>query len=280
MPRLHLLLALSLLLPACTSRSRSGRTADDDDSVSGDDDDLFQPDDDDASVDDDDTAVDDDDTAVDDDDTTVDDDDTAVDDDDTTVDDDDTTVDDDDTSVDDDDATPPPPAFGDVIINELMMDPLSVDDALGEWLELRNTTAWDINLRGWFLMDDDTDWAVISPNLDLIVPAGAHKVLGVNANALTNGGLLVHWQWQNFQLANTEDEVVLKSPSQVEIARMNYTSSFPTSPGVSTQLDGAITDGLDQQDPSNWCLASTTTAPTFGMGDRGTPGAFNPVCPL
>ena len=45
---------------------------------------------------------------------------------------------------------------GDVIINEIMQNPAAVADAAGEWFELYNPTASDIDLDGWTILDNDS----------------------------------------------------------------------------------------------------------------------------
>ncbi|UCH26910.1 MAG: lamin tail domain-containing protein, partial [Trueperaceae bacterium] len=86
-------------------------------------------------------------------------------------------------------------AAGDVVINEIMQNPSAVPDSDGEWFELVNTTGSAIDIDGWTIRDDDSDSHVINNGGPLIVPAGGFLVLGNNADAGTNGGVTVGYQY-------------------------------------------------------------------------------------
>ncbi|MCK5798252.1 MAG: lamin tail domain-containing protein, partial [Deltaproteobacteria bacterium] len=48
-------------------------------------------------------------------------------------------------------------ATGKVVISELMVDPLAIHDDKGEWIELFNTENQPIDLKGWTVLDEDSD---------------------------------------------------------------------------------------------------------------------------
>ena len=154
--------------------------------------------------------------AGDDDDTTPtgDDDTTPTDDDDATpTDDDDATPadDDDSTAGDDDDATPAPCnglVAGDVIFDTLEIDPAAVDDLLGEWFSLRNTTTGGVDLQGFILYDLGSDYHAI--NASVPIAPGATVILGINANMATNGGIPVDYEYSDITLADGGDELILE----------------------------------------------------------------------
>ena len=160
-----------------------------------------------------------------------------------------------------------------LVINEIMQNPSAVFDSNGEWLELFNPSGAPIDIDGWTLRDDDFDSHVITNGGPLLVPAGGYLVLGNNANAGTNGGVSVDYQYSGFFLSNGGDEVVLVDDLGNEIDRVGYDGgpAFPDPNGASMAL--AI-PALDNNDGANWC---TSTTP-FGAGDDGTPGAVND-CP-
>jgi hypothetical protein len=78
---------------------------------------------------------------------------------------------------------------GMLVINELMMDPLAVDDTQGEWFELYNPQPFPIDIRGFVIKDLGSDTHTITSALPIIVPAGGVAVLARNANMATNGGV-------------------------------------------------------------------------------------------
>ncbi len=206
-----------------------------------------------------------------------DDDDATGDDDDSATDDDDATGDDDDATGDDDDATGFVVVPGDVIVTEVMSNPAPVDDMDGEWIELRNLTSSPIDLSGWTLADRGTDSVVISPAGPLILPSGGYLVLGRDSASGVNGGVAVNWAYGNaFELANGGDEVVLLDASGGEIFGLDYTSLFPNPAGVSTIFPGAPAWPASELE-TNWCSAPASS-PTYGLGDRGTPGSANGGC--
>ncbi|MBI5479447.1 MAG: lamin tail domain-containing protein [Deltaproteobacteria bacterium] len=165
---------------------------------------------------------------------------------------------------------------GIVIVTEMLIDPSGVADTQGEWIEVFNTTAYPVNLRGWTLRDDGTDSHVITD--DVWVPALGFAVLGLNANYASNGGVVVDYQYASFSLGNSGDEVVLQVPLSplVVVDRVNYNSSFD-SVGKSKQLDPDHFSSVDNDTLTNWC--STSTAHLLPDGDTGTPGAPNEQCP-
>lgn len=145
----------------------------------------------------------------------------------------------------------------------------------GEWFEIYNTTAYPINLNGWIITDDGSDSHTIPS--DVWVPANGYVVLGRNANYPTNGGVVVDYQYSNFQLGNTGDEVVISADS-VEVDRVDYNDPFD-SPGESQQLDPDFYDDVDNNNLANWCDTDNGGAYALPGGDHGTPGAPNHQCP-
>jgi len=163
---------------------------------------------------------------------------------------------------------------GDVVINEIMQNPSAVSDGAGEWFELFNATAGDIDIDGWTIQDNDLDVHVIANGGPLVIPAGGYLVLGNNGDSGTNGGVGVDYAYgTSFFLANGADELVLLDDTMVEIDRVEWDGgpSFPDPTGASMAL---ADPALDNNVGANWCEASTP----FGAGDLGTPGAGND-CP-
>lgn len=80
----------------------------------------------------------------------------------------------------------------DIILNELIPNPVGDDDAAmpgGEWIELYNTGDWSIDVSGWKLVDDDSDEIVISgtnTTAGTIVPSHGYLVVYRNGDTQFN----------------------------------------------------------------------------------------------
>jgi len=157
-----------------------------------------------------------------------------------------------------------------VVINEILQNPSAVFDSNGEWFEVFNPSGGAIDLNGWTIKDDGSNTHTIANGGSLLVPGHGYLVLGNNANAGTNGGVSVDYQYSDFALANGDDEVVLIDTLGNEIDRVNYDGgpAFPDPNGASMAL---LIPGFDNNLGANWCTSSTP----FGAGDSGTPGAVN-----
>jgi len=160
---------------------------------------------------------------------------------------------------------------GEIIINEIMQNPYSAYDSAGEWFELFNPTASDIDINGLTIADDDYDTHVINNGGPLIITTGGFLILGNNGDYATNGGVNVDYEYgPNWFLANSGDEIILLTDSLIEIDRVEYDSepNFPAPNGASMALKNPA---LDNNIGANWC----TSTVTFGDGDFGTPGVIN-----
>ncbi len=166
---------------------------------------------------------------------------------------------------------------GDIIITEFLNDAGAVSDTVGEWFEIYNNTGSAIDLNGWTLKDDGSDSVTFSESI--IVPSMTYFVLGRGADdPLTNGGVDLDYSYGDgvFTLGNGTDEIILLSPTMVEIDRIVYGSgaSFPDDgPGISISLNPTDLTG-NNNDGANWCGSISS----FGDGDLGTPGAVNDAC--
>jgi len=165
------------------------------------------------------------------------------------------------------------PSPGDIVVCEIMKNPAAVSEGDGEWFEVYNVTAGDIDIDGWTLLDLGTDVHVIDNGGPLIVPAGGYLVLGNNADSGTNGGVTVNYSYgAALTFSNTDDEIVLQDATAAEIDRVVYdTVTFPDPNGASMALYTASMDSAANDVGSNWFVSYT---PLPG-GDFGTPGSVN-----
>lgn len=170
---------------------------------------------------------------------------------------------------------------GELVITEIHMDPDAVSDAAGEWIELQNTTTVTVNIAGWKLQDIDADGGAALPSdAPLLVPAGARVLLGANADAKLNGGVnLIAVYGSKISLANgaTGGRIAIEraNGSLVDEVKWQNTAGKHGWPGkiagFAYQLSPSHIHAMQNDIGGNWCLASKT----FGLGDKGSPGAAN-----
>ncbi|NOY26127.1 MAG: hypothetical protein GXP62_09670 [Oligoflexia bacterium] len=162
---------------------------------------------------------------------------------------------------------------GSVYLTEVMMNPVAVGDAYGEWFELRNASGSTIDLIGWRFTSDDGDDLVITDSV--LLDDSDVIVFGLTADTTLNGGVDVDvvYSRDDLSLADSADSIFLYMGS-TPMSEITYTSDWPLSPGASLSLDP--TSGIDDNrtTPDLWC-ASTSD---YGVGDLGTPGAENDWC--
>jgi hypothetical protein len=155
-----------------------------------------------------------------------------------------------------------------VIINEIMYNPLSVSDTDGEWIELYNNSTEAVDLNGWSIRDDNSDNHVI--NVSLILNPGSFLLLGNNSNQLYNGGVSIDYQYDNFSMDDINDAIYLLSPLNEVIDDVSYDDGlvFPLYEGCSIAL-------LDPNMENNFGLHWRESVKTYGNVDKGTPGNPN-----
>ena len=172
---------------------------------------------------------------------------------------------------------------GDVVVTEIQHDPGAVPDVLGEWFEVRNTTAQAIDLEGWTISDDGGElYVVANGGLGVFVAAGAELVLGRNGDPGTNGGVAVDHVYAGIDLETVGDALVLTSPAGRIIDRVAWTTGAGGWPagvsGSALSLDAALLDATQNDAGGAWCAATTPLDVLSPTTTRGTPGATNPSC--
>lgn len=158
-----------------------------------------------------------------------------------------------------------PARFGDIVISELMVDPVAVADTQGEWIELHNPTDEAFDLQGCVVDDGGSALRGIADPFALA--PGGFKAIARSASAgfATSATMPM-------SLGNTGDSVAI-SCDGVEIDRVVYGPGFPLAAGKSMALDPLSQDAMSNDAPGAWCLA----AQPYGV-DFGTPGKPNPDC--
>lgn len=155
-----------------------------------------------------------------------------------------------------------------MIITEVMRNPEVVSDSIGEWFEVYNPNPFSVDLKGWVIRDQDSNFHVVTESVP--VAPGAYTVLGRNAD---HPGSEHAYVYNDVILHNGSDELVLVNPTGAIVDQIVWNNDeFPSAAGASMALSDLA---LNNDTGESWC-AST---PTFGGGDLGTPGAAN-VCEL
>jgi hypothetical protein len=178
----------------------------------------------------------------------------------------------------------PPPVVvevGDVIVTEFLQNPGGgVADADGEWFEVWNRTAGPIDIEGWAIRDDGSDFHVIDvAGAGLTIAPGGRLVLGRNGDTGVNGGVTLDYVYGGITLSNGDDEIELVDKLGKIQDRVAYDGgpAFPDPNGASTSFDpSAVQDAVANNAGSNWCVSTSL----FGDGTNlGTPGLGNDTCP-
>ncbi len=167
----------------------------------------------------------------------------------------------------------PLPGAGELVITEVMQNPLAVDDTLGEYVELHNPSLVEsFQLLGCTMEDAGGDSITIET--DLVIDAGGYVVL---ARTDTPGFTpdYVYGPGNGFQLSNTEDEVrIVCAGTTVDEVIYDENLMWPDPTGASMQLDPGSLDTAANDLPENWCESFND----LGNGDLGTPGTANVGC--
>jgi len=170
---------------------------------------------------------------------------------------------------------------GRLVVTEFMKDPAQVTDGNGEWIELWNPSPDPIDIEGWALADQGSDYAPLTNGgQGIVVPGWSFFVLGKNADPATNGGVSVDQEYGGFSLGNSDDEIMLMQPNgtSIDIVRYDNGVEWPDEAGQAIALDRrAFAGGFVNDDPAEWCHATTLIDPAQSS-DTGTPGAANDRC--
>jgi hypothetical protein len=176
---------------------------------------------------------------------------------------------------------------GELLITELMVDPV-VDDADGEWFEVRNATEGELDLDGLAVQSDgDAGFTVVG---SFVVGAGESVVFAANAIVAENGGFGVDRAYDPATLALDATDALSIHWGGVQLDAVAWdAATWPGGERVALQVDAAGAATLDHPIialewandlPGNWCGATVEqTVPGSSETWTGTPGSTNTVCP-
>lgn len=164
---------------------------------------------------------------------------------------------------------------GNLVITEIMINPLAMLDASAEYFELYNNTNNYINLNGLHVRDNP-GLGSFTVTVDLIVAPKAYVSFGRTANTALNGGFIPDYDYINtFALNDTQDQIILYAGAGgTELDRVAYTTVWYKPNGRSLELSRNRINSNNNV-ASVWC-ESITLLPG---GDYGTPGKPNRYCP-
>ena len=164
-------------------------------------------------------------------------------------------------------------SVGDIVISEIHHDPLNSLYYKGEWFEIYNASASDINLNGMIVTDGASESFTVDSNV--ILSAGGYVVFAARSSSAENGGISdvdYTYNRNGFKL-DFVDTITLKySTTTFDSVSYSINDDFPYTAGASLTL-GTL-DATSNDSGVNWCSATTS----FGSGDLGTPGSANDSC--
>ena len=160
---------------------------------------------------------------------------------------------------------------GDLIISEIMTNPVTVFDFRGEWFEIYNNSGFDVGLNGLTVSSSNNTGFTIGD--DVVVAANDYALLAVNGGSSVNGGLPnVDYVYSYSTLSFGRQDNLTLSVSGLTIDTVTYTSAYPDGVGASLTLDTLSATANDSV--ANWCEATSS----YGSGENGTPGSANDSC--
>lgn len=173
-----------------------------------------------------------------------------------------------------------------IVISELMPNPGgTVQDSVGEYVELYNAGRFATNLKG-FILRDNTAGVADTIKTDLVVAAGGYTLLGRSADTSKNGGITPNYLYTSrvgttstsITFSNSgSDFFVVKAPAGVTMDSVFYTSGTTTAvAGVAREVKNLTADNL-LADGTNWGAATAVYDAT--NNNRGTPRLPNSVAP-
>jgi hypothetical protein len=164
---------------------------------------------------------------------------------------------------------------GDIVITEMMVDPVGCPDYDAEYFEIYNGRVSPVNLRGLRIT---VNGLTVQLSNDYIIQPESYALAEFFSGATPAAcypGLIGEFLWNTGQMPNTGTSIRL-SNDFFELDVVDLTRKA-TVPGASLQLDSRFrtVDANDSQDV--WCHATRTFPGS--LGDLGSPQAANDPCP-
>ena len=163
-----------------------------------------------------------------------------------------------------------------IVISEIMVNTPALGDPAGEWIELFNPTAVDIDIEGWTVRQDEAGTQMFTIDTlgdSLVVPAGGFVTLAASGAAEINGGFEPDYVYDAaaFRLDDTDaiglydDEDALQDLVAWDLWLLWGNSASMAL--VHPYLDNALAD--------SWARSSLVYGRQAGTESLGTPGGPN-----
>jgi hypothetical protein len=166
----------------------------------------------------------------------------------------------------------------DLIITEVMNNPLSVNDGYGEWFEVYNYSGHPLYLNGMVITNSlGTEYHVVDTGHVINLATGNYFIFANNGNPDENGNIEPDYVYSDISLSNESDDLILEMDG-LTIAHLSWDdgATMPDPNGASMNLDAWAVDPLWANDPVSWCTSSEQWTT---ISDRGSPGTDNELCP-
>jgi len=118
------------------------------------------------------------------------------------------------------------PLPGRLVINEAMVNPNSVSDLNGEWIEIYNPGTEPTDIAGWTI-ETPSQSHMVSKSSPLIVPAGGFAVLCRNPDPQSNGGVSCNYVYTNVMLANSGTTLQLIDAQGKAVDSATFSAPIP-----------------------------------------------------
>lgn len=165
------------------------------------------------------------------------------------------------------------PDKGELVINELMVNPAGTKDVDGEYLEVRNVSDRTVDLFGLVVRDHGSDNFMVKEHVELA--PGSLAVLSRKGETGVNGGFKADYVYgAKMSLSNSEDEVILEYGGQVIDQVFYDEKGYNVQAGFALELDPFLCGAIENDFTDAWCPSSGL----IPSGDSGTPGRENLGC--
>ncbi len=168
---------------------------------------------------------------------------------------------------------------GDLIVTEVMYNPAGVVDTVGEWFEVYNTSSTPINLNSITVSDESSPVETFTTRVGrtgVVVGPGEWAVFCRIEDPEQNGGVTCDVGYDDFQLANGGDEIILSLDGTL-LDRVAWgTAGWPNPNGASAALRSSAYTESANDSGSNW--SATGSGCALSSGDSGSPGVGPDGC--
>ena len=166
------------------------------------------------------------------------------------------------------------PGVGDVVIDEIMIDPTGVSDTNGEWFELYNVTAKPLDLQGLVIRTASQFVSIKATGAAVVLEPGAFCVLCRNGDPAVNGGVTAGYVYgSGISLPNGGGSLALAEygTNGMDGAVIDWVQWATATAGKSYSLRASARNATDNDSAGSWYWCTRPYSAT----DQGTPGVAN-----